>query len=161
LISAPYWSGLDLALETRSLARVVQVDIPLDEVFKTSSIQYYETALAASSIPIKAILVCNPHNPLGRCYSPEIIKGLLDFCQRNQLHYISDEVYRMSSFSSSDRDATPAFSSILSLSSSSELTPWIHTVYSMSKDFGCSGLRMVSFSFHGRSLNLNLTDFRV
>jgi aspartate/methionine/tyrosine aminotransferase len=144
LIATPYWSGLDLALETRSSARTVQVNIPLFEFFETSSIQYYEKALDASPCRIKAVLVCNPHNPLGQCYSTELLEALLDFCQRNQLHYISDEVYGMSVFSDPEKEVAPTFTSILSLATELKFAPWVHMVYSLSKDFGCSGLRLVS-----------------
>ncbi|CBX98947.1 similar to 1-aminocyclopropane-1-carboxylate synthase 1 [Plenodomus lingam JN3] len=151
LIAAPYWSGLDLALETRSLARIVQVNIPLHEFFEMSSIQYYERALATSPIPIKAILMCNPHNPLGQCYNADVLEGLLGFCQRNKLHYISDEVYGMSVFSDSDKGVTPAFTSILSHATAPGLTSWVHMVYSLSKDFGCSGLRLGAIVTQGNT----------
>nr|AFK23381.1 1-aminocyclopropane-1-carboxylate synthase [Cordyceps militaris] len=141
LLAAPYWSGLDLALETRSQARAVPVDIPLQDIFSLQSIQYYEQALAASSIPIRAILVTNPHNPLGQCYPEPVLEALLQFCAHHGLHYISDEVYALCSFDHI-QGAEP-FRSITALTKAKNPCPTTHAVYSLSKDFGCSGLRLV------------------
>lgn len=42
----------------------------------------------------KAILICNPNNPTGTLYSFEELQALYDFCKKNKLWLISDEVYR-------------------------------------------------------------------
>ncbi len=42
----------------------------------------------------KAILICNPNNPTGTMYSPQELEMLYDFCRKNKLWLISDEVYR-------------------------------------------------------------------
>jgi aspartate aminotransferase len=42
----------------------------------------------------KAVLICNPNNPTGTLYSKEELQFLYDFCQKNKLWLISDEVYR-------------------------------------------------------------------
>jgi aspartate aminotransferase len=42
----------------------------------------------------KAVLICNPNNPTGTLYSREELEFLYDFCQKNNLWLISDEVYR-------------------------------------------------------------------
>lgn len=103
---------------------------------------------------MKAILVCNPHNPLGQCYPKTTLAALLQFCQKNNLHYISDEVYALSVHAPGsicdgnieegrlhDQTTMQAFTSILSVEPPNET---VHVIYSLSKDFGCSGLRMVS-----------------
>lgn len=152
LIATPYWSGLNLSIQIRSDATVIPVDgIPLNQFFDPQSVRYYELALRASSVPVKAILVCNPHNPLGQCYPKETMTALLQFCQRNNLHYISDEVYALSVHAPEetymkdehrhDQTTMHAFTSILSVGPPNETA---HVIYSLSKDFGCSGLRMVS-----------------
>ena len=79
----------------------------------------------------------------------------MQFCQAHDLHLISDEVYALSSFKSSS--TLPPFVSALSLLDSLPETDIegrhkhkdgfnparVHVIWSMSKDFGCSGIRMV------------------
>ena len=115
----------------------------------------YSTAAHASRI--KALVVTNPHNPFGQCYPPEILREFIHFCQTHGLHFISDEVYALSTFKSPT--ALPPFVSALSLMGNFPETDIeerhpskcsldrsrIHVVWSMSKDFGCSGIRMVSY----------------
>lgn len=105
---------------------------------------------------IKALVLTNPHNPFGQCYPPEVLRECLRFCQVHDLHFISDEVYALSTFHS--RSVLPPFVSALSLIANDPETDVeerhgrtempnptrVHVVWSMSKDFGCSGIRMVS-----------------
>lgn len=143
MIAVPYWPGLDISLSVHNEAKVVRVDVPLDEFFTVSSVEYYEKALKNSAGPVKAVLICNPHNPLGRCYSRHTLQATLDFCIRHRLHYISDEVYAMSVHSRKSRgDKLPKFVSALSLTGGRDL---VHVMYSLSKDFGCSGIRLVGY----------------
>jgi aspartate/methionine/tyrosine aminotransferase len=98
---------------------------------------------------IKAVVLTNPNNPLGRCYAPEVLRECLRFCHINNLHFISDEVYALSSFQ--EDPTSPPFVSVLSLLDSngstsgapSVMASRVHTVWSLSKDFGCSGIRLV------------------
>lgn len=41
----------------------------------------------------KAFVLCNPHNPVGRCFTEEELVALLDFCERHDLILISDEIH--------------------------------------------------------------------
>lgn len=142
MIATPYWAGLDISISIHGHTTVVPVHVPLSEFFSADSVRHYESAADNSSIPIKAVLVCNPHNPLGQCYPRETLQALLEFCQRRDLHYISDEVYALSAHQPAPDGFIP-FSSILQLSTS-ETSERVHVVYSLSKDFGCSGIRLVS-----------------
>ncbi|KAL3448144.1 pyridoxal phosphate-dependent transferase [Aspergillus insuetus] len=96
---------------------------------------------------IKAVVITNPNNPLGRCYAPEVLQAYLRFCAVHNLHFISDEVYALSSFR--EDHTLPPFTSALSLLDGNEnlsLSPImafrVHVVWSLSKDFGCSGIRL-------------------
>ena len=42
----------------------------------------------------KAVLLCNPCNPSGKLFTKEEMLAIGDFCVRNNLFLISDEVYR-------------------------------------------------------------------
>ena len=112
-------------------------------------------ATATDPSRIKALVLTNPHNPFGQCYPPEVLRELLRFCETRGLHFVSDEVYALSSFESTS--VLPPFCSALSLLRNSPETDVeqrhhgkdiidparVHVVWSMSKDFGISGIRMV------------------
>lgn len=142
LIATPYWAGLDISLSIHGQTKAIPVHVPLSEFFTPESIRYYESAAESSPVPIKAVLVCNPHNPLGQCYPRETLQALLDFCQRLDLHYISDEVYALSAHKPAPEGFVP-FVSILEMCEA-EMIKKTHIIYSISKDFGCSGIRVVS-----------------
>jgi cystathionine beta-lyase len=41
----------------------------------------------------KMIIISNPHNPVGRVWSPEELEKLADFCIRNKIVILSDEIH--------------------------------------------------------------------
>lgn len=147
LVATPYWSGLDISLTVQSEAHIIAVDIPGTRLTDSSCVEYYSHALqaAAKSHPVKALLLCNPSNPTGECYPRGTLEALLDFCIRESLHLISDEVYALSVHGGVSKSSTTtlrqrSFSSALALKTSYEN---VHVIYSLSKDFGCSGIRLV------------------
>ncbi|TVR12950.1 MAG: putative C-S lyase [Planctomycetota bacterium] len=52
--------------------------------------QGWEQAVSPQS---KALLLCHPHNPLGRWWRDDELQGIIDFCQRHNLLLISDEIH--------------------------------------------------------------------
>ena len=42
---------------------------------------------------INAILICNPHNPGGRCWSREELQRLVDLCRKYEVYILSDEIH--------------------------------------------------------------------
>ncbi len=42
----------------------------------------------------KILIVCNPHNPVGRVWSEQELEKLVDICQRNDLLIIADEAHK-------------------------------------------------------------------
>jgi aspartate/methionine/tyrosine aminotransferase len=69
----------------------------------------------------------------------------LAFCKNNSLHYISDEVYALSTHGTL-RPTTEIFMLALGLGQSSDT---IYVVYSLSKDFGSNGIRLVCSALLG------------
>jgi cystathionine beta-lyase len=41
----------------------------------------------------RLVMLCNPHNPVGRLYSADELRGLLDLCRKHDLTVCSDEVH--------------------------------------------------------------------
>lgn len=117
----------------------------LDDVFGPKVPQLLDNAFRESPVPIRALLFTNPHNPLGQCYPETVMMDIIKFCDSHKVHFISDEIYAMSAFSESEEPSPTAFISALQLDIQSmgcELSR-VHTVWSISKDLGSNGLRMV------------------
>lgn len=56
------------------------------------AIAAYEQALhesEAAGCRIRAVMICNPHNPLGFCYSREALEAYARFCEKHDLHLVS------------------------------------------------------------------------
>lgn len=112
------------------------------------AVSKYEIALHAAEAQgtrIRAILLANPHNPLGRPYDREALIGYLQLCSKYNIHLISDEVYVKSIFPSNDIPHPPPFLSILSIDVKEYIDPsLVHVLYGMSKDFCANGVRIGS-----------------
>ncbi|KAI6766022.1 hypothetical protein HG530_007092 [Fusarium avenaceum] len=90
-------SGADLGF--RAQAKVVQVSFGDVDPLSLETVDIYEKALMdaqSQGIRVRAFLLCNPHNPLGRCYTREVLEAYMRFCEKHGLHLISDEVYALS-----------------------------------------------------------------
>lgn len=133
------------------LTNIQLIKIRTDEILDRFSkfcaaqlIKAYETALRESiraGIKVKAVLICNPCNPIGRCYSRDTLVKIAQFCARHSLHLISDEIYALSAREGTGR--LDGFTSVLSLPSSTCISSKnIHVLSGASKDFGLGGLRL-------------------
>ncbi len=84
--------------------------------FSVGRVARYEEALLQAQkegVKIKALLLCNPHNPLGKCYAADTLKALMKFCEKYDLYLISDEIYALSVFPTKG-EARTSFTSVLS-----------------------------------------------
>jgi hypothetical protein len=118
-----------------------------DNYLSASLQAVYDFSSAKSRI--KAVLLCNPHNPLSRCYSKQALLEVMEFCQEHNLHLIVDEIYALTDLATAPSKAPP-FVSALSLteplvrSGAVKVDPSrVHVVWSSSKLFGMSGFRVV------------------
>ena len=93
---------------------------------------------------ILALVLCNPHNPLGRSYPKETIIGLLKLSNKYKIHLLSDEIYALSSYDNKASAPNPVpFESVLSLDVEKYVDPkYIQFIYGLSKDTAASGLRL-------------------
>ena len=74
-----------------------------------------EAALAQADQKPKGVILCNPHNPLGQCYTKTALEATCKFCEKHNLHLISDEIYALSIYESVDVPNPVPFTSLLSL----------------------------------------------
>ena len=104
--------------------------------FSLDAVGEYEKAILRATndgIKIKALLLCNPHNPLGRCYTADALKACMALCNKYGIHLISDEIYALSVFEIEGSTRTP-FTSVLSIDPRGLLrTDQVHVLYGMSK----------------------------
>ena len=56
-------------------------------------INYQDVEEKIKSSNVKAVIFCNPHNPIGRIWKKEELKQLADICERNNVFLISDEIH--------------------------------------------------------------------
>ncbi|KAL5334753.1 aspartate aminotransferase [Aspergillus crustosus] len=145
LVSRPVYGRFELDYGLQGGVEVVYADTDPEEAFSVASITKYEKALQeaeASGVKIRALLLVNPHNPTGRCYPTETLIEILEFCNKHQLHLISDEIYALCVFDSGNADAPP-FTSVLSLATPELIDPsLVHVLYGFAKDFASGGLHL-------------------
>jgi aspartate/methionine/tyrosine aminotransferase len=135
---------------------IISAETPtLSESMTVSVIGALETAFAAAEDPtkIKALIMSNPDSPFFKCWNPDLLRACLDFWHSHNLHYISDEVFANTVFDESDTQFISALSLIdhgenmmiqgEAIQKSKIAPSFVHVIWSASKDFGCSGVRLV------------------
>lgn len=146
LVPCPYHAGAyEVFLNMHTGVVPIPVEVgSLDDVFGEGMIPTLERGLRDASVPVKAIVVTNPHNPLGSCYSKQNLIDLMQFCHRHNLHFISDEVFALSEHGSSDLRQPRKFTSALAIDAAAHGcdASKIHVIWSMSKDLGATGARL-------------------
>jgi aspartate/methionine/tyrosine aminotransferase len=151
LLGQPHYGAFIGDISTRPNVTVIPVPFGSIDPISPSCIQSYETALhsaTAQGITPKALMLCNPHNPLGRCYSRPTLLALMSLCASHSLHLISDEIYAFSTWTNTTLSVSdpspPPFTSILSIPPDATPLPpsHIHILWGLSKDFSANGLRL-------------------
>eukprot|EP01052_Picozoa_sp_SAG31_P033786 SAG31_NODE_3863_length_3810_cov_9.181083_2_plen_146_part_00 len=104
LTPAPYYAAFEFDLGARAgltVQGVVPPGLASGEKLSEAA-AYYPTASALDSAaaeaeragrPVAALLVSSPNNPLGFVYPPAVIAEMLQWCDANGIHYVSDEIY--------------------------------------------------------------------
>ena len=136
LLGQPHYGAFIPDIAERPGTRVVPVSFGDIHPLSTQALAAYEKAIMtcqASSQNVKAIMLCNPHNPLGQCYP------------KDNIHLISDEIYSNSVWKHSDPfdSSVVPFTSAASIPTKGLINPaLVHILYGISKDFGANGLRV-------------------
>lgn len=66
------------------------VDVPLTGPQWRMDPDQFEAALDPGT---KAVVLCQPHNPLGRVFSTEELRGFAEVCERHDLLILNDEIW--------------------------------------------------------------------
>jgi cystathionine beta-lyase len=92
LIQPPVFNEfLDMRLKTG----VPRMEAPLQEKAGGNRISYevdFE-AFERAAKKIKILLLCHPHNPIGRIYSPRELADMAQICSTNDVLMVSDEIH--------------------------------------------------------------------
>ena len=143
---------------------LLEVAFGTTDPFSINAINEYERTYAEAKrkgLRVKALLLCSPHNPLGklqscsrkrctslnhyqgRCYSDDVLKEYMKFCSRNRLHLISDEIYALSVWENPRLPDEPRFKSILSFNIEDFMdSEMVHVVWGLSKVWSPSELHL-------------------
>ncbi|XP_038653101.1 1-aminocyclopropane-1-carboxylate synthase-like protein 1 isoform X2 [Scyliorhinus canicula] len=142
LIPTPYFGGVNPDMWL--YGEVQAVHVPLDSKMSDGesfpfqlSVKKLEAAMQKANeqgIRIRALILINPHNPLGDIYPEQLLKDCLDFAHRHKLHVIMDEIYMLSVYDDIN------FTSVLSLNQPDPER--IHFMWGFSKDFAMCGIRV-------------------
>ncbi|KAH7087446.1 pyridoxal phosphate-dependent transferase [Paraphoma chrysanthemicola] len=146
LTSKPYYGRFEIDFGNKAGVRLVAAETDHESCFAEEVVRGFEEMVQECMREggrVRAVLIVNPHNPLGRCYPKRTLIALLHFCAKHNIHLISDEIYALSVFpNSAYPDATP-FTSVLSIDLNGIIDPnLVHVTYGLSKDFGSAGLKV-------------------
>jgi cystathionine beta-lyase len=78
-------------LVTRSHRKVVRNSLVLDGTAYGMDLEGLNNV--ASRPDVRAMILCNPHNPVGRVWTPEELKAVAEICSHNDVFVISDEIH--------------------------------------------------------------------
>ncbi|KAF2690205.1 PLP-dependent transferase [Lentithecium fluviatile CBS 122367] len=151
LLSSPSYIGFPSDMSLLAGLQPIYVRFPSSVDQFTSPpdavVAAYSAALKHASdtgVAVKILVLCNPHNPLGRCYTKEVLVGIMQFCDRHEIHLVVDEIYALSVYSTPSATDVP-FTSVLAVDWAKYIDEnHLHQLYGLSKDFACGGLRIGS-----------------
>jgi len=95
LLALPAYPGFAASFGCRSGVEVVGVPLAPGAEASPSALERVERAHAectARGRRVRAVVVCNPHNPLGFCYPRDTLVAYCRFVEKHGLHLISDEI---------------------------------------------------------------------
>ncbi|KAJ7144113.1 pyridoxal phosphate-dependent transferase [Mycena epipterygia] len=161
LMSAPFYDDYVRDITHPALATLVLASLPpTADPLSVDILPALEAKLLESKragVPIKLLLVPNPHNPLPRIVSRAVIEGYALLAEKYNIHLVVDEVYALSTFhstlyppggnhdmSSGTLGSDAPFESALSIDFRAlGVDPArVHVLAGPTKDFGASGLKL-------------------
>ena len=135
IINTPLYPPFKMVIEGAG-----RVAVEVEMVDAGDGYRYDMAALAAAVTPKTAMLmICSPHNPLGRVFDKRELGALVEFVLRNDLLLVSDELHADLTFSGTQR-------AIAGLSP--ELAERTVTLYGPTKAFNLPGMQ-ISFIIAG------------
>jgi len=96
---------------------------------------------------VRLLLLTNPDNPTGIIYDEKQIAQIANWCIKNKIHLIVNELYALSTIDTSHKDLKSKYGDSKPSRSFAQLinemnSDYLHMIYGFSKDFGISGMRI-------------------
>jgi len=137
LIPAPYYAAFenDMSVVAGIIPYAVHMANPIVGPSESELDLAYMEAKSQGLNP-KFVLITNPNNPLGVIYGKDILLAAVGWARKRNIHTIMDEIYALSTHQRYGHN----FQSIIKILDN-QLKNDVHFVWSISKDFGASGLR--------------------
>ncbi|ORY22792.1 PLP-dependent transferase [Neocallimastix californiae] len=143
LVPGPFYGGFEADIKYGARVYPIPVQHEEDDCLKVSE-ESLEKALRNANRPVKGIIIANPNNPFGRCYSAEQLLLFCNFAKSHGLFVICDEIYGLSTWkdivSENIEEESNKFTSIFSLDLPDPENT--HGLWGFSKDFCLNGLRI-------------------
>ncbi|KAL0923590.1 hypothetical protein M5K25_007651 [Dendrobium thyrsiflorum] len=139
LVPSPYYPGFDRDINLRTGIKLIPVHCRSSNNFSLSiaALEREYKQAKKRRIKVRAVLLCNPSNPVGNILHRETLYDLLSFVTDKNLHLISDEVYAGSTY------GTEEFASIAELLDTGAFdNSRVHIIYGLSKDLSLPGFRV-------------------
>ena len=129
--------------------RVIPVDMCVHDQQYEIDFEQLENRLKKDDT-VKALILCNPHNPSGRVFRYEELKRLSEICEKYHLLIISDEIH-------SDFVYEAKFIPIMKVSTYARQ----HTIACVSptKSFNLAGLKVSAILVKNESMKKKLKDY--
>ena len=90
MIMSPVYPPFSKSIESNN--RIV-FDVPLINDNNEFTINYKFLEEVASNPSVKMLIMCSPHNPVGRVWTKEELTLVSDICERHNIIIISDEIH--------------------------------------------------------------------
>lgn len=74
-------------------AKLPVIEVPMQKDEKCHYTMDIDALEAAVTPEVKTLILCNPHNPVGRVYTKDELLSLQRFCTKHNLLLISDEIH--------------------------------------------------------------------
>ncbi|GAQ05335.1 hypothetical protein ALT_2656 [Aspergillus lentulus] len=140
LLGKPYYGTFIADISVRPSAVVIPVDFGEVNPPSPEAISQYKKAVTDFDVStgnhVPTVMLCHPHNPLGRCYPRSAIIDLMKMCQAHQMHHAlavwNNQI---------DKDVPGVpLESILSIDPAGLIdADLVHVLWGMSKDVGPNG----------------------
>ena len=143
LVPQPSWGAFKIVVGARNQCVLLPVEtnesngyFPTVEQLNSA----YSNAVS-KGVPVKAMILTNPANPLGVTIPSQKMLSAIQWAVQHGVHVISDEIYGCTNYKA---DAPPFVSAwdLAAQHLDERQAATVHVVWSMSKDFGTSGLRV-------------------
>ncbi|MFD1485532.1 MalY/PatB family protein [Lacticaseibacillus baoqingensis] len=105
-VTAPVYHMFYQAIEAAG-RQVISADLSYSPITHTYALDFEALAQVLAAPTTTMMILCNPHNPIGRIWSRNELLQIAQLCAANDVLLIADEIH--GDLRLTDRDYTPAF----------------------------------------------------